>query len=409
MTLAGFETPFDRTLNPTNRWVVLSHLIPWDEICSLYLKQEKVASTGRRPLNPRIVIGAIIIKHICNLDDRETVEQISENIYMQYFLGYSSFSNEAPFDASLFVDFRKRLGIEQINAINERIVMLRAKLLSQQDTEAEDKTEQQTENKVLEVQNKGRVIIDATACPQDITYPTDLDILSDTRKKSEELIIVIFNKDLHKKKPRTYRKIARKRYLQVAQKKNKSGKIVRQGVGIQLRYLSRNLDSINKLLDICGTDFPLEPKEHKYLLVITQVYEQQKKMFDTHTHSIGHRIVSIHQPRVRPIVRGKSNAKVEFGSKINVSFIDGISFLDELSWEAFNEGGHLMDYVSFYLKRFGFYPEEVLVDKIYCTKENREALKLLGIKLIGKPLGRTSGVSIHLSPGERNPIEGKFG
>ena len=309
----------------------------------------------------------------------------------------------------MFVDFRKRQGFEQLNAIKEQIVMLRAKFLSQQKTEPEIKTEEQTGKKVLEAQNKGRLIIDATACPIDIAYPTDLDILSDARQKSEDLIDVTYNKDLHKKKPRTYRMISRNMYLQIAQKKNKSGKIVRQGVGIQLRYLSRNLDSINKLLDICGTDFPLEPKEHKYLLVITQVYEQQKKMFDTHTHSIGHRIVSIHQPRVRPIVRGKSNAKVEFGSKINVSFIDGISFLDELSWEAFNIGGHLMDYVSFYLKRFGFYPEEVLVDKIYCTKENREALKLLDIKLIAKPLGRTSGVSIHLSPGERNPIEGKFG
>ena len=66
MTLAGFETPFDRTLNPTNRWVFLLHLIPWDEICSLYLKKVKISATGRRPLNPRIVIGAIIIKHICN-------------------------------------------------------------------------------------------------------------------------------------------------------------------------------------------------------------------------------------------------------------------------------------------------------------------------------------------------------
>ncbi|NEW80853.1 MAG: transposase [Mariniphaga sp.] len=52
----------------------------------------------------------MIIKHITNLDDRETVDQIYENIYMQYFLGYSSFTTEPPFDASLFVEFRKKLG-----------------------------------------------------------------------------------------------------------------------------------------------------------------------------------------------------------------------------------------------------------------------------------------------------------
>ena len=119
--------------------------------------------------------------------------------------------------------------------------------------------------------------------------------------------------------------------------------------------------------------------------------------------------MSIHQPHVRPIVRGKSQAKVEFGAKIHVSLVDGISFLDELSWEAFNEGSHMMDYVEQYRKRFRFYPKEVLADKIYCTRANRAALKEKGIRLLAKPLGRPSAVSIHLSPGERNPIEGKFG
>jgi transposase, IS5 family len=87
-----------------------------------------VSTTGRPPINPRVVIGSVIIKHMCNLDDRETVDQISENVYMQYFLGYSSFTNQAPYDASLFVEFRKRLGMDQINAINERIMSLKANL-----------------------------------------------------------------------------------------------------------------------------------------------------------------------------------------------------------------------------------------------------------------------------------------
>jgi len=91
-----FSTPFDKGLNPRNRWVVLANLIPWDEICNLYLKHVGISSTGRPALSPRVVIGSLIIKHISNLDDRETVDQISENIYMQYFLGYSGFTNEAP-------------------------------------------------------------------------------------------------------------------------------------------------------------------------------------------------------------------------------------------------------------------------------------------------------------------------
>ena len=132
-------------------------------------------------------------------------------------------------------------------------------------------------------------------------------------------------------------------------------------------------------------------------------------MYVNKTHSVEHRIVSIHQPHIRPIVRGKNNADVEFGAKIQVSLIDGISFLDKLSWDAFNEGSFMKDYVEHYRRRFGFYPQEVLADKIYCTRVNRTLLKELNIKLIAKPLGRPPAVPIHLSPGERNPIEGKFG
>src|SRR3954452_1201697 len=122
--LPGFESPFSKHLNPLNRWIILSKKIPWDELVGVYQKQMNNSKTGADGINPRVVIGSLIIKHLCDLSDRETVQQIQENMYMQYFLGFSSFSDEEPFDASLFVEFRKRLGIEQINAINEKILNL---------------------------------------------------------------------------------------------------------------------------------------------------------------------------------------------------------------------------------------------------------------------------------------------
>ncbi len=405
LTIDCFQSPFEQHLNPDNRWVVLSRLMPWDEVCNLYLKNVGVSQTGRPPLSPRVILGSLIIKHLCNLDDRETVDQISENIYMQYFLGYSSFSSEPPFDASLFVDLRKRLGMENLNAINERIVSLKTRLESKKN---DPEPPSAPDSNPSEPENKGRAIYDATACPQDIAYPTDLDLLSEAREKTEQLIDELYVSGLHQQKPRTYRRIARKRYLQTAQKKNKSRKEIHKSVGSQLRFVRRNLNSINRLLDTYA-QIPLKPKQYKYFLVINTLYSQQKQMYDSRTHSIEDRIVSIHQPHVRPIVRGKSQAKVEFGAKIHVSVIDGISFLDELNWDAFNEGNHMMDYVEKYRKRFGCYPKELLADQIYCTRANRAALKEKGIKLLAKPLGRPSAVSIHVSPGERNPIEGKFG
>ncbi len=413
LVLAGFESPFETKLNPSNRWIVLAHLIPWDDICSLYLKFVPISSTGRPPLNPRVVLGSLIIKHLCNLDDRETVDQISENIYMQFFLGYSTFTNEAPFDASLFVDFRKRLGLENLNAINERIVALKTRSENKTEIKPSDSNTKDSDNQTntpLEVTHKGRVIMDATACPQNIAYPTDLNLLNDAREKLEELIDTLYNRSLHVQKPRTYRKVARKDYLKTAQKKNKGQKVIRKAIREQLNYVNRNIKSINTLLDAYeNLPFPLTPKEQKYLFVVQTLYDQQKQMFDTRTHSVEHRIVSIHQPHVRPIVRGKAQAKVEFGAKIHLSLVDGISFLDQLSWDAFNEGSYIMSYVEQFKNRFGHYPSEVLADKIYCTRANRAALKDLGVKLVAKPLGRPSAVQIHLSPGERNPIEGKFG
>jgi IS5 family transposase len=409
LTLDAFASPFASRLKSTNRWVVLGDLIPWDEICGTYLKHVGISRTGRPPLSPRVVIGSLIIKHMMNLDDREVVDQISENIYMQYFLGYRSFSIEPPFDPSLFVEFRKKLGADQINAINEKIISLKTHLeMPKNEPKSGDSND--VDQNSADNENRGRVIYDATACPQDIAYPTDLNLLSDAREKSEQLIDILFDSVIHKKKPRTYREVARKTYLHTAQKKNKSRKEIRTAVGRQLRFLKRNLKSINKLLNsFSSVNIPLEKRDFKYLLVINFLYQQQKEMYDEHKHTIEDRIVSIHQPHVRPIVRGKTTAKVEFGAKIHVSIIDGISFLDEISWDAFNEGSHMVEYVEKYKVRFGCYPRELLADKIYCTRFNRAWLKEKGIKLIAKPLGRPSAVQNHVSPGERNPIEGKFG
>jgi len=422
--MVGFETPFSRSLNSNNRWVILAHKIPWDLLVGTYQSQMGNSTTGADGINPRVAIGSMILKHICNLSDRETVLQIQENMYMQYFIGYSSFSDEEPFDPSLFVDFRKRLGIEQINAINEKILGL-GNTGGLDNIHTENKNQDQGTSALGDaptssilpkdaaetdtITHKGKLIADATACPQDIAYPTDLNLLSDSREKSEELIDVLYNAGKHAAKPRTYRKNARKEYLHTAQKKVKSKKEIRSSVRKQLNYLKRNLKSIEKLLDAYQT-IPLNRRQYRYLLVIHTLYEQQRTMFEERIHSIDHRIVSIHQPHVRPIVRGKTNANVEFGAKIQVSIMGGYAFLDDLSWEAFNEGTRLMACVEKYKTRFGYYPKEVLVDKIYCNRSNRAALKELEITLRAKPLGRPKAVDVeHVRPGERNPIEGKFG
>jgi len=95
--------------------------MPWDSVIGMYNKQF-TSTEGRPPINGRVVIGAVIIKQILNLSDRETVSQIQKNMFMQYFLGYSSFTNEPPFDASLFADIRERLNLSITTAISELVM-----------------------------------------------------------------------------------------------------------------------------------------------------------------------------------------------------------------------------------------------------------------------------------------------
>ncbi len=432
LELVGFESPFTKHLDPGNRWVRLARQIPWDKIANVYKRQLNNSITGAGGINPRVAIGAIFIKHMCDLSDREAVQQIQENVYMQYFIGYSGYSYEPVFDASLFVDLRKRFGAEQINEINELIMgLVSAEEMKDKkddgqpnnDTVNDDLNQVNQTNESAEPNmqqssfeppaNKGDLIVDATACPQDISYPTDLNLLNDGREKSEELIDILYGKiklaDEQKTKPRTYREIARKEYLKVAQKKHKTNNEIRHALRKQLSYLNRNIKYIKLLLKYFDK-IPLNRKEYKYLLVIQTLYEQQKFMYDNKTHSVEHRIVSIHQPHVRPIVRGKTNAYVEFGAKIQMSIMNGITFLEDVSWDAFNEGTRLISTVENYKRRFGYYPQKVFADKIYCNRDNRAKLKILNIILVAKPLGRPSvAVDNHIRPGERNPIEGKFG
>ena len=111
-------------------------------------------------------------------------------------------------------------------------------------------------------------------------------------------------------------------------------------------------------------------------------------MYEERTHKTSERIVSISQPFVRPIVRGKSGKEVEFGAKTSVSVVDGYVYLDRLNWNAYNEGGDLISQIENFKERFGSYPEWVSGDKIYGNRENRTYMKKHNIKYTGVALGR---------------------
>ena len=226
------------------------------------------------------------------------------------------------------------------------------------------------------------------------------------------------------KKPSTYRRVARRVYLRVVKRRRPSAKILRQGVGKQLGYLRRHLDDMEPMLDrtVEGVALLAAQPLRRYR-VIQYLYRQQRQMLEARTHRCADRIVRLHQPHVRPIVRGKANRSVALGAKLRVSLDEqGLAHVDQLRWDAFNEGQDWIDQVETYRQRHGHYPQKVLADPVYGTGENRGYLKEKGIAYGGKPLGRPRKPTSHNAKQlkqakmqrrqdyrERMLIEGKLG
>ncbi|BDA71246.1 hypothetical protein CAL7716_070000 [Calothrix sp. PCC 7716] len=262
------------------------------------------------------------------------------------------------------------------------------------------------------------MILDATCAPADISYPTDLELLNQARKQTERIIDLLYEqiKGTLEQKPRTYREKARKDYLEVAKKRRVSQKDRRKAIKKQLQYIKRNLSHIDNLIQLGASLEKLTNRQYKLLLVVAEIYRQQLWLYENQKQSIDDRIVSLTQPHIRPIVRGKAGKAVEFGAKLSASYFDGYVFLDHISWDNFNESGDLKSQIEAYKNYTGYYPESVHVDKIYRTRENRAWCKERGIIMSGSPLGRPQkNVSKEKKKQDleseriRNSIEGKFG
>jgi len=416
ISIEDFGWNFEQKLDPNNRWIRLANSIPWEEFRAIYHKTLR-EDFGRPAKDSRLVIGAMIIKHKKGLPDEEVIPEIQENPYMQYFVGLKAFTNKPIFNPSLFVTLRKRLGKEVFEKLNQSFIdavttIEREERLSKPSRGKKRKSDDDSGPP----SHRGQLIIDAVVAPQEIKHPTDLNLLNGAREHTERLIDLLWEPGSGKRKPRTYRENARRDYLRIAKMKRRPQHKLRAAIRGQLGYLRRNIKTIKELLrPYSGGPLPFDKHDLKLFWVIQELYRQQRIMHDTDTHSIPDRIVNLRQPHVRPIVRGKVGRDTEFGSKMSCSLVGEYVYLDHLDWNAFNESGDLLNQVENYRDRFGYYPESVLVDHIYGTRENRRKLKELGIRFCGKQLGRPPKLTraqkraLNRELASRNRIEGKFG
>ena len=449
ITIKDFFMPFGGKLLKTNRWVKLASMMPWEHIEQIYMESFQ-SERGRPAISSRIAFGAIFIKENDSLTDEGTVAAIAENPYMQYFLGLTGFQAEPLFDPSMMVHFRKRFPVEEVAKINEYICTGvwpdqqrnvdrndTQEELQQEETQQDEnqesnqehpsksgKRDKNTSKKKLkrekkQKKNRGKLIMDATVAPADIKYPTDIDLLNKSREHLETAVDILWKEVPHKSHKLPYSiKKARKSYLSLAKSKKWTEAKCRAAIGEQLRCIqqaTKRLEELEALVPDYEKRFPAWL--HRRLEVIPLVYAQQKGMYDNHTHKCEDRIVSLEQPHVRPIQRGKRPNPTEFGQKLHLSVVDGFTYLEQTCWNNFNEGCDLAAVVADYYRKFGCYPEAVLADKIYQTRANRSFCKEKGIRLTGPALGRPKAGEadrkqkrqMYKDACDRNAVEGRNG
>jgi hypothetical protein len=414
ISIAEFISPFGR-LDPENRWVKIAGMIPWQELEPRYAEQF-CEDNGAPGLPFRMAMGTLLLKQMKNHSDDEVLEDIIENPYHQFFIGLHEYTTKPPFTQRQITNFRKRMPQALIDEVNK--ILFKPRIENKTDPpDAPPPTDEELDDEKPEElpPNEGTLLFDATCAPANITYPTDVNLLNEAREITEEIIDTLHPYTNDERKPRTYRQEARKRYLTFIKNRNPRKNVINKAISQQLRYVKRNLGHIDNQL----REVPLEVLSVRHqtrLETIRTLYGQQAAKHQTKAKSIPDRIVSIHQPWVRPIVRGKAKSSVEFGAKVSIQMINGYAFVDKTGWDAYAEEALLIPALKDYRRKYGFYPKAVIADRHYRNRRNLAFCKQWGIRLSGPRLGRPPKVTDPMvkqlerqDASARNAVEGKFG
>jgi len=394
-------------IDPNNRWAKLSELMPWDKIEDHYA-QNMSEDTGRGAITSRIAFGAIYARENLNLTDHGTVEQISENAYLQYFLGLQEFQSAALFDSSMMVHFRRRFTPEFIAKVNEFICTGKWPDDNDSIQTPEDLPEPD------EAEHKGKLMLDATVAPSDIRYPSDVLILDECRENLEGFIDELWEGSKRGGHKTPYnRHSAHKKTINFIKRKKKSKAFIRSALNTQINYVELAIRQVLALILCCGLD-SLSERQWDRFDVICRIYLQQKWMFDNSTNRCEGKIMNLKQPFVRAIKRDKAGAKYEYGQKLALSKANGYAFIECQSWDNFNECNTLQQSVVNYYRRFGCFPEVVLADQIYHTRANMKFCKEKKIRLAGMGKSRKNADQAEKELAykdlcDRNAIEGVNG
>jgi len=337
--------------------------IPWQELTKSFQLKDSIKGPTST-FSPQGKLGLMFLKHYAQVSDKRLLEQLNSNIDYQFFC--------------------------DINLGSERLK--NHKMISQIRCELADNLKISEQELVLSkhwnpyIENKGNIFTDATCYESEVRYPTDQKLLWESVEWSNKQMKKICT-TLGLKLPRTKYTKWKKRYLGYSKMRRKT-KSKRKSLTRSLLHL---LNKINKELDNLelSHSFEMPNLYSKRRNTIRIIYQQQHLLFTTGEYP-KNRIVSISKDYLRPIIRGKEIKRVEFGAKVNKLQIDGINFIQHISFNAFNEGTQLENTVNKSQQLTRIRVKKLGADAIYATNANRKYVTKNDIKTDFRPKGKKS-------------------
>jgi hypothetical protein len=366
--------------------------IPWEQLVALVPAPAHASSgLGCKPwFTVQGGIGLMLLKHYLQLSDAKLIERINTDWSLQYFCGIQLKASEIIRDKDLPSWWRVYLGTYLDIDKWQKVLAVKWKpLMKQTQTSSQD----------------------ATCYESHIAHPTDVKLLWQACNETHQMIQAILTKH-HKRKSRANHSLRQKEFLSYQKSKKKTRRAEKKLRGKLLKYLSRLIEAHYELCKKHG--IILSHSKSERLVTIGKVCEQQQqKLLGT---QIENRIVSISKAYIRPIIRGKEVKAVEFGAKVNKMQVDGISFIEHLSFDAFNEGTRLEHGIRLHEDLFGKCGQ-FSGDAIYATNKNRSYLKKKGIVHNFTVKGRQKAAHIQqneqmtalLNKERGTKLEGSFG
>ena len=324
-----------------------------DELASHFPKKHSRGNTPMFP--PDGEIALMFLKPYTGLSDDGLIEMLNGSIHMQMFCGVLIDPSRPIKDGKIVSAIRNRLA-PRLDIVRQQSV-----LYKKWDSMLKD---------------KDLCMSDATCYESHLRYPTDIKLMWECCEWLHKLLQKTCREQGERLPRSKYNEVAKARLAYAKQRKPKKSATRRMQRRL-LKLLGKLIGQWNCLCRLYAPVIHLSAEQDKRIMAIKEVHRQQTDHFNK--KEVKHRIVSIDRPYIRPIVRGKENKRVEFGAKVNNIQVDGISFIEHHSFEAFNEGTRLKQCVEYQESLTGVKVTRIGMDTIYANNENRKYCTERGI------------------------------